>query len=62
MTYLSQKELSARWNGIIKVSTLRNWRNQGKGPSFIRLGSKAVYPLAEIEKYEADNFIERSAA
>lgn len=62
MTYLTQSELSERWNGTIKVGTLRNWRNQGKGPSFVKLGSKAVYPLAEVEKYEAENLIERSAA
>ena len=62
MTYLTQSELSERWNNTIKVGTLRNWRNQGKGPSFVKLGSKAVYPLVEVEKYEAENFIERSAA
>ncbi len=62
MKHLTPKELEERWGGAIKATTLRNWRRAGRGPAFIKLGSKAVYPLSAIEAYEADQFIDRSAA
>ena len=34
------------------VATLANWRVQGAGPRFIKLGRKVLYPLVEIEAYE----------
>jgi len=60
--HLTPQELSDRWGGAIKITTLRNWRNTGRGPTFIKLGSKAVYPITAVEDYETINLIDRKAA
>lgn len=39
-TYLSQKELAARWG--ISERTLQDWRYKGIGPECIRAGYKLV--------------------
>jgi hypothetical protein len=36
----------------IHIVTLANWRVQGCGPSFIKLGRRVLYPLPQIEAYE----------
>lgn len=35
--------------------TLANWRCQGIGPAFIRVGRKIVYDPADIEAWKASN-------
>lgn len=32
--------------------TLANWRVQGKGPRFLKMGKRVLYPLLEIEAFE----------
>jgi hypothetical protein len=32
----------------VSLSTLRNWRVQGKGPPYLKLGRKVSYPLADL--------------
>lgn len=34
--------------------TLRNWRDEGRGPLAIRLGYKWAYPRVEIDAYLSD--------
>lgn len=36
----------------VTIGTLSNWRVQGAGPRFIKVGRKVLYPLSEIEAYE----------
>lgn len=54
---LTPAELAKRWG--MAVGTLANWRNKGKGPEYIKVGSgnnsKVRYSLAVIEAYEAKN-------
>jgi len=52
---LTPAEVVARWNGAVTVGTLANWRAQGKGPAFIKFGSRVRYPLAKLEQWEAKN-------
>lgn len=33
--------------------TLANWRAEGKGPTFVRLGRRIRYPRTEIERFVA---------
>lgn len=33
--------------------TLANWRVKGYGPKYLKFGRKVLYPLAEVEKFEA---------
>ena len=51
--YLTPAELIARWNGAVKKGTLDNWRSQGKGPAFVKFGSRVRYPLAKVIAWEA---------
>lgn len=51
--YLTPEELSARFRGRIAVRTLSNWRCLGTGPKFVKLGGRILYPLAEVEAWEA---------
>lgn len=35
----------------IKAKTLANWRSQGIGPKFIKIGRRVFYELAELERF-----------
>lgn len=48
--HLTPEELSARTR--IALGTLANWRNQRRGPAFLKLGARVLYPLAEVEQWE----------
>lgn len=54
---LTPAQLAARWH--MKEGTLSNWRREGKGPAFVKLGlgprARVVYRLADIEAYEAQH-------
>jgi hypothetical protein len=48
--YLTSKELADRWR--LSDQTLANWRYAGKGPPFIRVGARVLYPFEGIHAYE----------
>ena len=52
--YLTPEEVSARLNGRISVKTLANWRSQGQGPPFRRLGGRILYPDGLFQAWEAE--------
>ncbi len=35
----------------IKTGTFANWRNQGRGPAYIKYGRKILYAIEEMEKF-----------
>jgi hypothetical protein len=49
--HLEQKTLAERWR--LSPRTLEQWRWQGRGPRFLKLGGRVVYPLNEVETFEA---------
>lgn len=50
---LTPRELAERWS--LTVGTITNWRVDGKGPKFIKLGNnRVVYPLSEVIRYESE--------
>lgn len=53
---ISTKELARRWDGYIAYGTIENWRQEGRGPKFIKLGkektSRIVYKLVEVKRFE----------
>lgn len=54
--YLTPRELAARWRNIVSLSTLDNWRSTAnRGPRYVKIGGRVLYPLAEVEAYEARN-------
>ena len=48
--YLTSKEVAVRWR--LSDQTLANWRSAGKGPPFIRVGSRVLYPIEGIHSFE----------
>ena len=54
--YLTPAELLQRWGGVIShTGTLANWRNVGRGPAYVKIHHKVVYPIAAVEEYERDH-------
>ena len=47
---LNQKELARRWG--ISHRTLERWRYTSQGPTFLKLGGRVLYRLADIETFE----------
>lgn len=52
---LTPAEVVTLWNNAVTVGTLANWRSKGKGPPFIKYGTRVRYPLAGLEAYDAAN-------
>lgn len=48
--FLTPKALAERWN--IKETTLANWRWNGYTPPYLKLGSKVLYKIEDIERFE----------
>lgn len=57
--YYTQEELAQLWG--MSWATLRKWRCEGKGPPFVKLGSRVVYRETDIHKYAEQN-IRRSTS
>ena len=51
MQHLDQKALAERW--LLSPRTLEQWRWQGKGPRFLKVGARVVYRLEDVEAFEA---------
>ncbi|MFD0981821.1 helix-turn-helix transcriptional regulator [Tropicimonas aquimaris] len=51
MKRLTEQHLAERWQ--MSVRTLQNWRWMGRGPRYLKIGARVLYPLDEIEAYEA---------
>lgn len=47
--FLNEKELAKILN--IKPETLRNWRWDGKGPIYIKLGSNVRYRMSDVQDF-----------
>lgn len=35
----------------VSINTLRKWRWEGKGPKFIKLGSRVAYRVSDVEAF-----------
>ena len=46
---LTEADAAARLG--LKVATLRAWRHQGKGPTFVRLGRAIRYLASDIDEF-----------
>ncbi len=51
MQNLNQNELAKRWD--LSPRTLERWRTKGLGPKFLKVGARCIYPLREVESFEA---------
>ena len=59
MALRSTKETAERLNSA--PGTLENWRVQGRGPAFVRIGGKVCYRDEDIEAF-ITNGIRRSTS
>jgi hypothetical protein len=50
LQFLDQKDLANRW--LISPRTLEQWRWQGRGPRYLKIGGRVVYRLSDIETFE----------
>lgn len=46
----TEAKLAERWD--VSTRTLQRWRREGKGPQFLRLGRRVLYPFSEIDAFE----------
>ncbi len=53
MQHLGQNALAERWQ--VSPRTLEQWRWQGRGPCFLKIGGRVVYRLSDVEEFEALN-------
>ena len=55
--YLGEKQVASMLG--LAVQTLRNWRFQGRGPSYVKLGPRAVrYKLGDVLDFAEERRIE----
>ncbi|MHB8348637.1 MAG: helix-turn-helix transcriptional regulator [Acidiferrobacterales bacterium] len=48
---MNENELATRWN--ISPKTLQRWRSEGRGPSFMKMSKRVVYPIDEVFDFES---------
>jgi hypothetical protein len=51
--HYTQLELADRWR--LSGRTLEKWRQTGRGPRWLRVGGRVLYPADEVERFEAAN-------
>ena len=47
---ITASDLAKRWD--MNYHTLANWRAQGRGPKYIKVGGGVYYYLSDIQKME----------
>lgn len=51
--FLSTSALANRWD--IKAATLKQWRWNGRGPTYLKLGRRVMYRLQDVEQFEQEH-------
>lgn len=49
--FFSEKGLAERWG--ITPKTLQSWRQQGRGPRYIKIGASVRYMPEAVDEFEA---------
>jgi hypothetical protein len=50
--FLTPAELAERWRHAIKPGTLVNWRIKKRGPRWVKIGQRVLYPMDAVVEYE----------
>ncbi len=61
MQFLTAEDLVKRWNGAVIARTLANWRTQGKGPKFRKIGGKVRYHIDDVVEWEESRRVSSTA-
>lgn len=48
--FFTPDALSTRWG--VATQTLSQWRWNSKGPKYLKMGRRILYPLKEVEAFE----------
>lgn len=56
---LTPEKLSARWS--VPLATLSQWRWNGKGPPYLKLGKHISYCIEDVEAFERANLRQDTA-
>ncbi|MFZ1180510.1 MAG: hypothetical protein WAN92_03160 [Herbaspirillum sp.] len=48
---MNETELATRWN--LSPKTLQRWRSEGRGPRYMKMSKRVVYPIDEIFDFES---------
>lgn len=48
---INEAELAERWN--LSPKTLQRWRSEGRGPRFMKMSKRVVYPMDEVLDFES---------
>ncbi|MDA0575893.1 helix-turn-helix transcriptional regulator [Burkholderia gladioli] len=48
---MNENELASRCN--ISPKTLQRWRSEGRGPRFMKISKRVVYPIDEVFDFES---------
>ena len=51
---------AAKYLGLASI-TLCVWRAKGKGPSYVKMGSRVVYRLEALERWVSENSVHSQA-
>lgn len=46
----------------VAPGTLANWRARGEGPSYVRVGTRIVYRVADLDAWLASNVVKSGGA
>lgn len=55
--FMTPQDVSARYEGRIGVRTLANWRSQGSGPPFVKIGGAILYKTDDLTAWEQANTV-----
>jgi hypothetical protein len=53
--HLNQKQLALRWG--VSPRTLEAWRWRRQGPCYLKIGSRVVYRLEDVETFETQKML-----
>ncbi|MBN9344509.1 MAG: hypothetical protein BGO76_00645 [Caedibacter sp. 38-128] len=48
--FLTPAALAQRWN--LEPNTLGQWRWNGRGPKYLKIGRRVLYRLCDVEEFE----------
>jgi len=50
--YITADELVERFKNMISKRTLANWRHNGEGPKYVKIGGRILYRLSAVTAWE----------
>lgn len=59
--FLTPTEVAERWGNRVCTRTMANWRTQGNGPRFTKIGGRVLYPLDKLIEWEIQSTVESTS-